>query len=289
MHYITLDNLNNTIRKNLYKVPHDIDFVIGVPRSGMLVATIISEFINVPLIDINSFVSGQKPSGGNRLTLINKESSNKVLVVDDTCYSGSSMKNAREKLKDFDYNFIYCCAYLEGKGENEVDIYLDDVRKYTVGSQIPIVLYEWNLTQHYPFIMQRCLYDIDGVFCVDPCDERNTEEYEKYIENAIPFIIPKVPIGGIVTYRLNKYRDITNEWLNKQGIKYSNMYMFNANSWDERNNSGISSEQFKALIYKSLPNMILFIESDDYQAQQIYKLSGKPCLSIEKNYLYGGA
>ncbi len=286
MHYITLNDLNQTIRKNLYKIPHDIDFVIGVPRSGMLVATIISEFINVPLIDINSFVNGQKPSGGNRLTLLNRSETGKVLVVDDTCYSGASMKNAREKLKDFDYNFIYCCAYLEGKGESEVDIYLDDVRKYTVGSQIPIVLYEWNLMHHYPFISQRCLYDIDGVLCVDPCDERNTEEYEKYIENAVPLYVPSVPIGGFITYRLEKYREVTEKWLKDNGVRYTHLVMFQAKDWNERNQSGISPSMFKGMIYKNSQAFLLFIESDDRQAQEIHQISGKPVLSIEKNILY---
>lgn len=286
MKYITLDNLTESIRKNIYKIPHDIDFIIGIPRSGMIVGSIVSEFLNVPLIDINSFCDGSKPSGGNRLTLVNKPATNKVLVIDDTCYSGASMKSAKEKLKDFEYEFIYMAAYLEGAGDKEIDIYFEDVRQYTKGSQIPIVLYQWNIFHHYPFIMQHCLYDIDGVLCCDPPDERSINEYEEYINNAIPLFIPKVPIGGIVTYRLNKYRDITNNWFKQQGIKYGNMYMFNADSWEDRDKSGISPEQFKSLIYKSLPNMILFVESNDWQAQQIHKLSGKPVLCVESNKLY---
>lgn len=62
--YITFEDLSKTIRNNFYKIPHDIDFVVGVPRSGMICGSIISEFLNVPLIDCDSFISGVKPSGG---------------------------------------------------------------------------------------------------------------------------------------------------------------------------------------------------------------------------------
>jgi len=287
MKYINFNDLINTIRKNLYKVPRDIDFIIGVPRSGMIVASIISEYINVPLIDINSFSHGEKPSGGNRLNLLEKKEYGKALVVDDTCYSGASIKNAKELLKNFsNYNFVYMCAYLEGPGGSEVDIYLEDVRQYTVGAQIPIVLYEWNLMNHYPFISQRCIYDIDGVLCVDPPDERNTDEYEKYIQNALPLFLPKVKIGAIITYRLEKYREITEKWLEKNGVKYDNLLMFNALSWEERDKSGISSSLMKGTIYKKSKGFVLFIESDDKQAQEIFSISGKPVLSIEKNIVY---
>ena len=56
MKYITFNNLIETIRKNLWKIPRDIDFIIGVPRSGMIVASIISDYLNVPLMDLNSFL-----------------------------------------------------------------------------------------------------------------------------------------------------------------------------------------------------------------------------------------
>ena len=56
MKYITLNDLSNTIRKNIWKIPRDIDFVLGIPRSGMIVASIISSYLNVPLIDIKEMM-----------------------------------------------------------------------------------------------------------------------------------------------------------------------------------------------------------------------------------------
>ena len=285
MKYIKFTDLITTIRTNIHKVPHDIDFVIGIERSGMIVASIISEYINVPLIGLKSFISGCKPTGGDRLGLTNKNKTNKVLVIDDTCYSGKSMKNAKNLLKNYQYDFIYLAAYLEGKGIDELDIYLEDVREYTKDT-INIVLYEWNIFHHYPFISQRCIYDIDGVFCIDPPDELKTEEYEKYIKNAIPLFIPTVSIGKIVTYRLSKYMDITEKWLKEQGIRYNQLIMFKADSYKERYNSGVSSEYMKGTIYRDDNQSILFIESDDYQARMIHQISKKPVLCVSTNKLY---
>lgn len=285
MKYIQFTDLVNDIRSNIYKVPHDIDFVIGIERSGMIVASIISEYINVPLIGLDAFINGCKPTGGDRLGLTNKSKTNKVLVIDDTCYSGKSMRNAKDLLKDYQYDFIYLVAYLEGKGIDELDIYLEDVREYTKDT-INIVLYEWNLYHHYPFISQRCIYDIDGVFCIDPPDELKTEEYENYIKNAVPLFIPTVPIGKIVTYRLSKYMDITEKWLKEQGIKYNQLIMFKADSYKERYEAGVSPEYMKGTIYRDDKQSILFIESDDYQARMIHRISQKPVLCISTNKLY---
>lgn len=287
MKYITLNHLNQTIRENIWKIPHDIDFIIGVPRSGMIVASIISEFLNVPLIDYKSFCYGVKASGGNRLTLLKKERTNRVLVVDDTVYSGASMRGVRESLKNIKLDFIYMCAFLEGNGKDTVDLYLEDVRKYTKKDS-SIVLYEWNIFHHYPFLMERCMYDIDGVLCVDPCDERDTEKYEHYIANAIPLFTPSVKVGTIISYRLKKYGDITKKWLKDNGIDYNHLYLCKAESYEERATKYVSPAEMKAKVYSSDKNSVLFIESDPFQARRIYEISKKPVLCVKNNILYGG-
>lgn len=288
MKYISLDDLTKTIRKNIHKVPRDIDFIIGVPRSGMIAASIISSYLNVPLIDVNSFIAGLEPTGGSRLNYFTKnhQNTNKVLVIDDTVFGGTAMDNTKKRLSSHtDLKFVYMCVYLEGIGANVVDIYLEDVRQYTDANN-RIVLYEWNIFQHHSKFMETCLYDIDGVFCIEPPDERKEEEYLKYIANATPLFIPRSKLGGIVTYRLSKNREITEKWLAEQGIQYNELLMFNANSWQERHDSGVSSEQFKSRVYIEHKNARLFVESSDYQAKRICELAKKPVYCVETNKLY---
>ena len=291
MKYISINDLTNTIRRNLWKVPHDVDFIIGVPRSGMIAASIIASYLNIPLIDVNGFVNGLEPWGGVRLQYFknNHKQSNKVLVVDDTLYAGTAMKRTKEKLKSTDrynnYKFIYSAIYYEGWAINEVDFCFEDVRKY-VDPKINIVMYEWNLFQHYSHFMDKILFDCDGVFCVNPPDEINKEEYISYIKNAIPLFTPKNKIGGIITYRLNIYRDITEKWLKDNGINYNELVMFNANSYEERKSRTPNPGEYKAKYYKMHDNYKLFIESDNWQAQTIANISNKPVYCVETNYMY---
>ena len=293
MKYITLNDLHNTIRSNIWKIPRDIDFIITIPRSGTICGSIISEFLNVPLIDIDSFIAGVQPYGGGRLRYYNNlhgtdKKTGKVLVVDDTVFSGKSKIEAREKLKGLgDYQFIFMAVYLEGPAYFTVDFWLEDLRKYTNGFS-ELVLYEWNIFHHNEDIMASCLYDLDGVICVDPPDERNTKDYEEYIANAVPLFVPTAKIGGIVTYRLKKYEDITKKWLADNNVQYDFIAMYNSMSYEERM-VGMPPHEMKGLIYSKMPDKRLFVESNDKQAELIYNIAKKPVLSIETNKLYGGA
>lgn len=287
MKYVTFSDLSDTIRRNFHKIPHDIDFVIGIPRSGLIAGGMIAELLNVPLIDIDSFIFGAQPTGGNRLRYNQpSESKKKVLVVDDTIFNGGSMRKAKEKLKDkkAEFDFVFMVVYQEGKC-TDVDLSLEDLRKYT-NNYTQIVLYEWNILQHHNETMRYCLYDIDGVLCLDPPDERNTDTYQEYIRNATPLFIPKSEIGELVTYRLQSNRKATEDWLKKYDVKYKGLTMFPASSWSERNNTGISPASFKADIYRKREWAKLFVESNDAQARAIYMMTGKPVYCVSTNRMY---
>ena len=43
MRLITYDDIATTIRRNVWKVPSDVDLIVGVPRSGMIAALMLSE------------------------------------------------------------------------------------------------------------------------------------------------------------------------------------------------------------------------------------------------------
>lgn len=288
MEYITINDLNNTIRKNLWKIPRDIDFVITIPRSGSIAGSIISSYLNLPMIDIEGYMHDIKPYGGGRIGYYNAnhKTYNRALVVDDTVCNGKAMNEAKKKLSSkTGVELVYMCVYLEGRASNTVNFYLEDIRNKTENYK-KVVLYEWNLFQHYEFVMLKCLYDIDGVFCLDPPDERRTEDYLQYIQNATPLFIPRTKIGGIITYRLIKNQEITKNWLKSNGISYNRLIMFDAQTWDERNNKGISPGRYKGEYYKTHNEFELFVESDDNQAREIASISHKPVYCVETNKMY---
>ena len=67
---------------------------------------------------------------------------------------------------------------------------------------------------------------------------------------------------------------------------YSLSNHYSNNFLEERKLKTPNPSEFKAKYYKIHNNYKLFIESDDWQAQEIYKISGKPVYCVGTNKLY---
>lgn len=280
MTYTSYEDLADTIRKNLWKIPEDIDIIVGVPRSGMIAAYMVAEFLNKRVTDLDSFIEGNPISCGGRGDFLRHGAVGRVLVLDDTVFNGTSMQNVRDRLANIAqaYDITYACVYAEGRdAKSKVDIWMED--NYNP-NEFYCHLYEWNILHHGDEMSGHCLYDLDGVLCKEPPDERDTKAYEEYISNAIPMAIPSTKIGGIVTYRLEKYRKQTEEWLKKAGVDYGCLIMFDAPTYEQRAQME-SPSSYKARIYKTTPWAWLFVESDINQAEHISRLSGKPTFCYE--------
>ena len=87
MHYRSISDMNDAIVRGLHRLPRDIDLVVGVPRSGILAATLVSLSANIPMTDLDSFLTGRIYTSGvtkRRAALDRKVSEmRKVLVIDD--------------------------------------------------------------------------------------------------------------------------------------------------------------------------------------------------------------
>lgn len=95
LNFRSVGDMSKAILSNLSRFPHDIDLVVGIPRSGMLPANLIALYLNKPFTDIDSFAQGRIYASGERGAFIDKEKSQKVLVVDDSINSGGSLKKQR--------------------------------------------------------------------------------------------------------------------------------------------------------------------------------------------------
>lgn len=285
MIYTSFEDMANCIRRNLWKVPADVDLIVGVPRSGMIAAMMVAEFLNKRVTDIDSFIAGHVMDSGGRGRMIRNGIASNILVIDDTVYSGGAMQRAKDKLKPLEdsYHILYGCIYAEGKGaKNKVDIYFEE--NYTLSGG-KLYLYEWNILHHYPSRTKYMMWDMDGIICKDPPDDANTAAYEAYLPNAVPMIIPTIPIEAICTYRLEKYRKVTEEWLKRNGIEVKQVIMFNASTREERN--AISSPgYYKGKMYKEAKWAKLFIESEEHQAEKIHRVSGKPVFCYSNGRMY---
>lgn len=277
--YRSVSSLGEVLLKNLHKFPHNADLIVGIPRSGMLPATLLSLYLNKPLTDLDSFIKGHIYGAGNRGKTINLTQSDLIIVVDDTISSGRAMKAARLKLSQAiqGIKIIYSAVYAASEGKSCVDIYCELIN----GPRI----FQWNLFHEINLMAKSCM-DIDGVLCPNPTVDDDGEKYLDYIINAKPLIIPTVEINTLVTCRLEKYRGATEDWLFRNGVKYRNLIMLDLPSRDARLKWGRHGE-YKGGVYKQT-NCILFIESSKEEAIKICNESGKQVFCVETLEMFYG-
>ena len=276
--YKTYNDLAFDIKKNIEKIPSNIDLIVGIPRSGMIPAYIMGLALNKKVCSTTELVNGlMGNSGFTRKTDTGKIKN--ILVVDDTVNTGLSLGKVKPLLAPLKrkYNIKYCAVYATNSQVAElVDIALNILPQPR--------MFQWNY-QNHSFLANAC-FDMDGVLCWDPTDEQNDDgkRYIEFIKNADPLYVPKVPIGYIVTSRLEKYRKETEQWLAAHGIKYKKLYMLNKTA-EERRRLGLHAP-FKASVYKQITDSNMFIESNPTQAAKIANLSGKPCICCLNDKIY---
>lgn len=280
---VPFDMLNKLLLKNLHRIPHDIDVVVGVPRSGLLLANMIACYLNKPLTDVAGVIAGKFFDAGNTKNKIHWardfSTVKKILVVEDSVASGASINQVKRRLALINVEKIYLAAFVEQFAINTVDLYFAVVPQPR--------MFEWNFMHHTA--LQFCCIDFDGVLCQDPTPEQNDdgENYRNFILNAAPKFIPPQPVGCIVTARLKKYARETQLWLQRHNVRYGSLIMLNLDSAAQRRKLGIHA-QFKAQIYGSIEESFWFIESNPNQAREIAQLSGKPVYCVSNSTFYAG-
>ena len=284
INFMTFTMLNRLIVQNLHRLPHDIDVVVGVPRSGLIVANLISCYLNKPLTDVSGVVAGKLFDAGNtknKFDWVRDFSTvKKILVVEDSVASGASINQVKNRLALVNVEKIYLAAMVEPGAVSSVDLYFAVVPQPR--------MFEWNFMHHG--LLKNCCLDFDGVLCHDPTPEQNDdgENYRNFLLNAAPKFLPSRPVGYIVTSRLKKYVEETQFWLRKHNVQYGGLIMLNLDSAEQRRALGIHAD-FKAQVYGSIKEAALFIESNPEQAQTIAQLAKKDVFCVENSITYRGA
>jgi uncharacterized HAD superfamily protein/adenine/guanine phosphoribosyltransferase-like PRPP-binding protein len=261
-----------------WELPTDIEVFVGIPRSGLLVANLLSLQRNLPFTDLAGFVEGRMLGVGSTKT-VDGDMGNylrrprRILIVDDSCSSGREMRQAREKVAAASPHHHVCFAavYVNAGAEREVDLYRMLLPRPRV--------FEWNL-MHTREGTHGC-WDIDGVLCRDPTGDENDDgsRYAKFISEVPLRIRPTLPLGWIVTSRLEKYRCLTEDWLARNRVSCGHLVMLDLPDKSARQAAGCHAS-FKARVYRNTPAQ-LFVESSRCQAADIARLSGKYVICFE--------
>ena len=242
----------------------NIKGIAPVPRSGFLPASFCSVMLNLPLYSMQKDGSVEPMSGvckfGGKRMENHKDLDGKILVLDDTVYAGNSLARIKKQLgRD---KFLFGSLYVHPSSLKLVDLY---------GKELPPPhLLEWNFFNS-SYISQ-CLLDFDGILCPNVPYQiaKDEEKYIDYIKNVEPYHhrLPKVhTCKGIVTARLEKYRDETEEWLEKHKVKYRFLRMFPSERQQERDaNHAVEAAKFKSDVLREV-DAHFFMESEKLEAQ----------------------
>jgi orotate phosphoribosyltransferase len=269
----SVSELNRDIQSWLPRLPRDISLVVGVPRSGLLAANLLALHLNLPLTDVDGLIEQRVFAGGRRLKGGSFPRESLVLVLDDSLDSGSQLRAVRNRIEESDWNndIRFGAVYVTPGQERQVDFFCRTLSQPRI--------FEWNVMHHS--ILLACCLDIDGVLCCDPTQEENDDgvRYADFLLRASPLFVPTVPVGWLVTSRLEKYRAQTETWLAKNGIKFRELVMLDLPDGRTRKRRGIHAE-FKAEVYLRT-GAHLFIESSREQALRITELTGKDVLCTD--------
>lgn len=279
----TVEDMNRAIMFGLRRIPRDVDLVVGIPRSGLLAANLLSLYLNVPLTDLRGLSERRLLATGKRFVPNNDlsvfDSARKILVVDDCISQGTEIERARKAVDEagFTEKSTFFCVYGFPEFPDKADIVLEIVPR-------PMA-FQWSCM--HSDILSECCVDIDGVLCADaePDQDDDGSNYLSFLENATPLFIPTTEIGWLVTCRLEKYREHTERWMEKHGIRYRNLVMMDYPDKEAREKDRRHAA-YKAEAYLA-SGAGLFIESDAGLSRVIEEKSGLPVLCIDSGSLRG--
>src|SRR5262245_10940112 len=112
LHYKSYYDLARDIAGGVAKLPR-VDLVVGIPKSGLIPAAMIASYLNVQLLDLDSFIFTYSKRSGNRKARASDASPLSVLIVDDSVNTGNEFSRVRRRLEvvSDDINFIFCAIY----------------------------------------------------------------------------------------------------------------------------------------------------------------------------------
>lgn len=283
MYFRSIDDMNHSVLRGLPKIPEEVDVVVGIPRSGMLAATMLALYLNRPIADLEGLLQGRVLGKGKRVIKKYNEdpirNARKILVFDDCVSRGGEIRRVKQIIDDAGLSdrVIYGVVYSFPENPDLVDIVMEMVPRP--------MCFQWSCM--YTPELEHCCVDIDGILCHD-CpkdDDDDGSRYLGFLENAPPLFLPTYEVGALVTSRLEKYRPQTEAWLARHGVNYRKLVMMDVPSAAHRADKRAVWD-FKSNVFKH-SKALLFIESCPEAAREIHLRSGKPALCLENATMYG--
>jgi hypothetical protein len=272
------------------KLPPGVTGVVGLPRSGMIPASVIATLLHLPLYELDNAGRLNRLGNGSRGTLLpftpadgGREAAPEYFaVIDDTVYSGAAMRRARDAMNRLKHEAVYAAVYSRLQAvpgsENAADIY---------GRALPTPhLLEWNVANSgtfvgicgdvgLPYYKAGVAVDLDGIVLHDA---------ESGGEVGKPYMVPRsVSCKLICTGRPQRHRKATEAQLARHGALWDRLEMLP----DDAPETPQAIAAHKARHYAE-SGCGFFFESDPLQAELIHHLCGKPVVCPRAGRVWHG-
>lgn len=242
------------------------DLIIGIPRSGLLVASILAMRQAVPLS-----TPGQKSGNFWASKHIHKREPQRILLVDDSVSTGASLKKAYEEVTR---------AYPKARIETGALIVSRESRPvvdYFGFFVEPPRLFEWNFLHSKK---GKVAFDLDGVIAEDPEPGLRDDmpAYRKWTENAHPRFVPAYKIDAIISNRPESVRTETEKWLSEHRVDYGELLLDTENASASKHDHKINSLR--------IVKPDFFVESSISEAETIMRETRIPVLCVDNHRFY---
>jgi hypothetical protein len=250
----TTDLVRDTYKLVKY-VPPRCNGIIGIPRSGMLPASILATHMQLPLGELRPDGSISMLGSGGR-GKFTRYADGKYFIVDDTCHNGYSLQQAKKSYKGNDA--IWAVVYNRDKNRMP-DVYAVD---------LSVHLLEYNCWNNGQINGQSIVKNLQGGFAVDLFV---IMEKKADIKTSPPIMVPRLHAVPLVIGHLPEAsRSEVEDWLRKYQINVNQLVLYD----------GDDIASFKGLCYKD-SNCGVFFENDINQCQGIANAANKPVIHPE--------
>ena len=238
--------------------------VIGVPRSGMIPASIIATALGSPLYTISKRGILTACGVGRRMRAAQRlNAPGRFVLVDDSVNSGEAMRRAVTKMSKYiaKHRLLRACVYCRPLGRDKVDV---------VAQMLPLPHYfEWHLFGSP--LATRAGFDLDGALI-----KQGTGCELQYWPCAYP-------LGAVISGRAERDRDAIKRCLERRRIRTKRLDLFD-DAARPRRETEIAA--WKGERFGEYDDLRVFIESHDHQAAIIARVSGKPVISIQSQRVF---
>lgn len=252
--------------------PTSYDLVVGIPRSGSLVAHILALKLGKPvttpdLLYEKRYWMSPRAEGVPEYK--------RILLVDDSISKGEKFQENLAKVRSIHSGWEVTTGALivTPEAKHLVDMYYAEIPKPR--------LFEWNMLHVKRGVLAS---DLDGVICENcpPGVDVDDARYAAWIQTAKPYLMPTFEIDVILSSRLERYRRETEEWLARYDVRYRELVLWDIGSKREARGKHAQHKIEKLLRIK--PEM--FWESSLVQAREIWRTTKIPTLCIDEMRLF---